>query len=64
MGSVPLHGMQACCVCALEEPPRRDERARERRDALEALAEVEPRGGVSRRAEHRDVRVRSDLERR
>lgn len=60
----PLHRVQARRIRALEEPARRDERARERRDALEALTKVEPRGSVLRRAEHRDVRVRGDLERR
>ena len=58
----PLDGFERVGVLALEEVRRRDERAGEGRDALEALADVEPHRGVARCAEHGDVRVGGYLE--
>lgn len=58
----PLDGVERVGVLALEEVSRRDERAGEGCDALEALADVEPHRGVARCAEHGDVRVGGYLE--
>ena len=58
----PLDCVECGGVLALEEVRRGDERAREGRDALEALADVEPHRGVACRAEHGDVRVGGHLE--
>jgi hypothetical protein len=58
----PLDCVERGGVLALEEVRRGDERAREGRDALEALADVEPHRGVARGAEHGDVRVGGHLE--
>ena len=58
----PLDRVERGGVLALEEVRRGDERAREGRNALEALADVEPHRGVSCGAEHGDVRVGGHLE--
>ena len=58
----PLDRLERVGVLALEEESRRDERAGKGRDALEALADVEPHRGVARGAEHGDVRVGGYLE--
>src|SRR6266404_4925424 len=58
----PLYSVEGGGILTLEEVCRRDERACEGCDALEALADVEPHRGIARRAEHGDVRISRHLE--
>jgi hypothetical protein len=58
----PLDGVERGSILSLEEIRRSDERAREGRDALEALADIKSHRSVACRAEHGDVRIGGHFE--
>ena len=58
----PLNGIEGVGVLALEEVGRGDERSCKGREALEALACIEPHRSIARRTEDSDVRVGGNLE--